>query len=386
VATVKKPRPTNGKHARATTLDDVPEPPSPTGLYPGPVWAEAAGEDDDVPEPPSPTGLYPGPVWAEGTAYAQAAEDANLALKEADYSDEIGSEPESEDAPAATTPRPLDNQQIYRIVREVAVADSGDDLYAAVSADREFTTPDQPAYQKRHFGLGFGLVLFTQHSGHLGGVLRLMQQRDPEQFTAIFAPNVDTLLATTNADTAEQRLQPVGGEPLWGPTWVERFKRAGAVPAFQAAQNEQAIEGLFRPMLSVAFALGFTTDRALAMVYDRVVCRGLGGGLRWVVRAAGPLRTSAQREQAIALLGFDDVGEFQTVVGWTPQDGEFGPETHAALVGALRRQGLVPLPGPHELMARLLAAATGPARRRLVRLRDSANFTDTAFASGHESQ
>src|SRR6516225_10233878 len=86
VATVKKPRPTNGKHARATTLDDVPEPPSPTGLYPGPVWAEAAGEDDDVPEPPSPTGLYPGPVWAEGTAYAQAAEDANLALKEADYS------------------------------------------------------------------------------------------------------------------------------------------------------------------------------------------------------------------------------------------------------------------------------------------------------------
>ena len=65
--------------------EEGPEPPSPTGLYPGPVWddntpaatATALEDDEEGPEPPSPTGLYPGPVFddnAGATATASAAE------------------------------------------------------------------------------------------------------------------------------------------------------------------------------------------------------------------------------------------------------------------------------------------------------------------------
>jgi hypothetical protein len=209
-----------------------------------------------------------------------------------------------------------------------------------------------------------------------------MQARDPALFADIFGPTAGELLATTNAATPQDRLKPVGGELLWSVGWVERFRKAGAVPAFQAAQNEEAIEGQFRPMLNIAFNLGFVTDRGLAMVYDRVVTRGLGGGLRWVVQAAGPLRTAAQREQALALVGFDDVLQFQNAAGWTPQTGRFGPETHAALVGALRRQGAISLPTSDDLAGRLVAAATGPARARLLRLRDLPAFGDTVYRLG----
>jgi hypothetical protein len=316
----------------------------------------------------------------------EAVAEVPLSLKEADYAEALGDDPDPEqpviEAVAAAL---LTNQQIYRIIREVAQADSGDAAYAAISADHEYETPNHGAYQRRHFGLGFGLVLFTQESGHLGSVLNLMQQRDAAQFAEIFGPNAAELLTTTNAATPEERLKPVGGDVLWSPAWVERFGRAGAMPAFQAAQNEEAIEGLFRPMLNVALGLGFLTDRGLAMVFDRIVARGLGGGLRWVVRAAGPLRTAAQREHALEVLDLEDLGQFQIAVGWTPQNGRFDPETHAALVGALRRQGVIPLPTPDELVWRLAAAAEGPAKHRLQRLRDSANFNDTIYTLNYDA-
>src|SRR5207244_3551556 len=128
----------------------------------------------------------------------------------------------------------------------------------------------------------------------------------------------------------------------------------GEEPAFQAAQNEAAIEHQFRPMLNVAFGLGFTSDRGLAMVFDRVVTEGLGTGVRQVVQAAGALRTAAQRAHALHILGYTNLAAFQATTGWTPQDGNFGPETHAALVGALRQQGGATLPIARELMTRLV--------------------------------
>jgi hypothetical protein len=323
---------------------------------------------------------------AAGASRAQAGgapADLLLPRKEGDYDEVIGDavDPEQDSGAAGATVL-LDTQEIYRIVRAVAVADSGEDLYSAISADAEYNTPGHPAYGQAHYGLGFGLVLFQQAAGRLGAVLRLMQARDPALFADIFDPGAGELLATTNAATPQDRLKPVGGELLWSAGWVERFRKAGAVPAFQAAQNEEAIEGQFRPMLNIAFNLGFVTDRGLAMVYDRVVTRGLGGGLRWVVQAAGPLRTAAQREQALALLGFDDVLQFQNAAGWTPQTGRLGPETHAALVGALRRQGAISLPTSDDLAGRLVAAAAGPARTRLLRLRDLPAFSDTVYRLG----
>jgi hypothetical protein len=360
--------------------DDVPEPPSATGQYPDPVWAgpglaAAAGLDDDVPEPPSATGQYPDPVWADepGTAaaaqsLAEAGMPSGLGVKEPGWADALGDAEDAEhpeDDPAGPA---LGNQDVYRIIREVAVVDSGDDLYAAVVAD--------PA------GLAFGLVLFTQASGQLGAVLELMRARDPAVFAEVFGPESDALVATANAATPVDRLAPVGGEPVWGPGWAERFRRSGAVPAFQAAQNEYAIEGLFRRVLPIAAGLGLTSDRGLAMAFDRVVARGPGGGARWLVETAGPLRTRRQRAHALTMLGFTDLAAFQASVAGPRADGRFGPDTHAALTGALRRQGEAPMPTPADLCGRLVAGAAGPARSRLVRLRDSTTLNDTVFAIG----
>jgi hypothetical protein len=368
--------------------DDVPEPPSATGQYPDPVWADAAlaaaaGLDDDVPEPPSATGQYPDPVWADAAGDGAAVQSLAEAgpgpgVVEPGWADELGDavDPEHpEDDPAAGPA--LGNQDIYRIIREVAVADSGDDLYAAVRVLPDDETAGQPPV-----GLAFGLVLFTQASGQLGAVLGLMRARDPAVFAEVFGPDADALVATTTAATPAARLRPVGGEPLWGPAWYDRFRRSGAVPAFQAAQNECAIEGLFRPMLPIAAGLGLTSDRGLAMAFDRVVARGPGGGARWLVETAGPLRTGRQRAHALTMLGFADLAAFQASVTGLRADGRFGPDTHAALAGALRRQGEAPMPTPGDLCGRLVAGATGQARERLVRLRDTTTLGDVVFAIG----
>lgn len=314
-------------------------------------------------------------------ATAQAADDGDtddgdVSLKDPDHTTTIdGAEMPARAAPAPTT-IPLDNAAMIAIIREVAWADSGPESYAAVSQDSEWAARGGTA---RHFGLGFGLVLATQESGDLGTVLALTRKRDAVAFNAAFGADADALLATTTAATPDARLAPVNGSVLWSDSWAERFRIAGTLAVCQAAQNEQAIEGLFRPMLDVATGLGLDSDRGLAMVFDRVVVRGLGGGLRWVVDTCGPLQTQAQRTAALALLGFDSVARFQATLPSLPQDGRFGPQTHAALVGALRRDGRAPLPSGEQLQCALVRAAQGAARLRLQRLRDSTAFTDTTY-------
>jgi hypothetical protein len=207
-----------------------------------------------------------------------------------------------------------------------------------------------------------------------------MQRRDDATFRSVFGANADELLLVTNANRREDRLASVGGDDLRSDAWIQRFKNAGSVPVFQAAQNEQAIEGLFRPTLRICEELGINTDRSLAMVYDRVITSGIGGGLRWVIRVSGPLRTSEQRMSALSAAGFEDLKEFQRSTSWVPANGVFGPETHAALVGALRRAEASLLPTARDYMARMVEAAEGAVKKRLAQLRDSDQFEDVAYA------
>jgi hypothetical protein len=130
--------------------------------------------------------------------------------------------------------------------------------------------------------------------------------------------------------------------------------------------------------LKTAYDLGCMTDRALAMAFDRIVTRGVGAGLSWLTQAAGPLRTAAQRAFAIAELGFRDLVQFKVSVGLS-SNGNFTPQTHAALVGELRQQGRAIVPTPEDLIARMIAASVGPVRQRLIGLRDSDQLQDTAF-------
>jgi hypothetical protein len=342
------------------------EPARATGRYPDPVWAPVR-QTLSVEDPPRATGRYPARVWDSVMPARSMARGQDAALsgpKQAGYQDDLGDAflPEARTETGLAT---LDNREIYQIVREVAKADSGTDLYAAVA-------------HQDGFGLCFGLVLFPQASGHLGAVLKLMRARDADSFQRIFGPGSDALVATANAPTREERLRPVEGENLWSVKWQGRFQAAGAVPAFQAAQNEQAIEGQFRPMLGIAGQLGFDTDRSLAMVYDSVITRGMGGGLRWVMNVAGPLRTAAERSFALQSLDFADLRTFQLSAGLAG-NGVFDPLTLAALADSLRETGY-PMPSAGDLAGRLVAGSSGMARERLMRLRDSAALQDIGYS------
>lgn len=303
--------------------------------------------------------------------------------RHADYADE-DSEESLPIGPAARAlsdsspppaPVPLEIPEKVRILRIVARAESGSDGYAALAADPEFQDPAHPAYQTCHHGLSFGLVLFTQRSGLLGCVLRRAKARADaagsslpaeEQLDSLFGAAWEHLLRVTDPELTpepEDRIAPVEDHVLWEEPWLGRFRRAGQVPYVQAAQNEVALVELFDPILPLARDLGFVTDRALALLLDRVIHMGLGGGRRFVLQAVGPIRTEAERASALSALGFgpDDLAAFQRSRE-LPVDGKWGPITHAALIAALRTLGPrspLPIPEPALMLRALIDAAQG---------------------------
>jgi hypothetical protein len=303
-----------------------------------------------------------------------------LSLKEPSFGDDPDPSavpPAPESAPPANG---LDNQRIYAIVREVAVAHSGDAAYSAVSADAEFSTPGHPDAGSRHLGLGFGLVLFTQESGQLGAVLELWRARTPAGFAEALGPSARSVIEVTGGPDAQSRLAPVDGMPLWADSWLARFRAGGTAAECQAAQNQHAIEAQFRPAMALAVHLGLDTERTLAMVYDSVVARGLGSGLRWVVQTCAPLRTRTQREHALGVLACPSVADFQTAAGLAPT-GTLDALSLAALCAAASREGYLPRPDAGEQGRRLVLAAAGPARERLERLWVSTVLADSPVAT-----
>ena len=297
--------------------------------------------------------------------------------------------------------RALEIPDMVDIVRSVGRAESGDDGYQATVRDAEFSDPTHPAFGRYHMGLSWGIVLFNQRSGALGRVLALAKQRDQRlgdslpaehRFARLFGPDAAALLATTDparTPQPQERVAPVGGAVLWEQPWVKRFEDAGAVGYVQAAQNEVAVEDYVRPMLPIARALELTTARGLALLVDRAVHMGVGAGASWVMRAAGPVRSEAERSEALRALGYEpgELARFQREHGVSPADGGWGPLTHAALTTAMRRLGpsspLV-LPEAEEAMRSLLDAAEDTGfRDRMLALMRSDDFDDrTMFELG----
>jgi hypothetical protein len=283
------------------------------------------------------------------------------------------------------------------IVERIAGAESGSDRYGAINADGEFKGrfgPSHPATGHHHIGLSYGIVQFTQDSGNLGRLLTMMRDRDGETFRQVFGPDADELVRVTTADGPRAseceggrsaRTQPVGGADLWEQPWIDRFRAAGKVESFQAAQNELAASGFVDPMLPFCGNLGLDTDRALTMAVDRAVQMGVGGARHWIAAATGPISTPALRQQALAALGFADVAGFQRAYGQQP-DNLWGPVTHAALVGALRALGAaspVPLPTVDQMLDALVRRAEGDSVLwvdRVRRLRTATDFTDRPYA------
>jgi len=260
---------------------------------------------------------------------------------------------------------------------------AGRDGYATVNRDGEYNDPAHAFYHRRHVGLSWGFVQFTQLSGALGRVLAACQRRDAQQFAGAFGSDSDELLRVTNAESEADRLQPVGASFLWEGDWPDRSADAGKVPTFQAAHNEVAIEAYLDPNLPFARYLGWDTDRALAILFDRAVHMGNAGARSWIIGAVGPIRTQRQRSAALSALGFANLAAFAESVPELAGDDRWTALAHAALVGALRGLGSespVPLPPLSEQLDRVVTAAAGHRfASRVQRLRSANELYDVTY-------
>ncbi|HZX96408.1 MAG TPA: hypothetical protein VFE90_17940 [Myxococcales bacterium] len=251
-----------------------------------------------------------------------------------------------------------------QLIEVVAALESGPEGYSAVNPDGEYNDPGSPQYGRVHVGLSWGFVQFAQRYGALGQVLQACRRRDERKGSHFFddvfgAESAEELLRVTNAPTEEQRLAPVGGLPLWDPAWVEKFRQAGRITIFQEAQREVADQLFLLPNLQLAGWLGLDTQRALAMLFDRCVQMGPGGGPSWILKVAGPIKSKPQRDAALAKLGLASLSEFKKSVG-LPEDEQWGPAVHAALVSRMRPLGHespVPVPSCAEIEELLVEAA-----------------------------
>jgi hypothetical protein len=304
----------------------------------------------------------------------------------------LEAEPEPVDV-ATALETPLDIPGKIALVSKLGRLFESNDGYAGVGRDFEFNDRRFSQYQKWHVGLSYGFVQFTQDSGGLGRLLRMMRERDAARFREIFGPDSDALVEVTNRQGPSGskvpggrsvRVQPVGGADLWNEPWLASFHTAGAHPPFQAAQNELAVRMYLDPMLPFAAGFGLESERALAIVVDRSIQMGAGGARRWLARTLNPIATDAQRQQALAALGFADLAAFQRSVH-VPADGDFGPLTQAAMVGALRHLGAaspIPIPTREQMLETIATRAAEEHRywaHRPRTLRTSREFADTVL-------
>lgn len=360
------------------------------GMEPGPSTAHVYGGGyDPAAEDDGGVAVADPEVGAEGQA---AATDAPIG-RDPGYREE---ETEEEPLPVGHAAQalavvPLDIAEKVRILRVVARAESGGDTYSAINPDNEYNDTRHPAYHRYHIGLSWGFIQFTQRSGALGRVLQAVRRREEalgaalpaaQRMEALFGPQWRTLLEVTNARDEEARVADVGGKPLWDPQWTARFRAAGQVPHVTYAQNEVAVTDYVDPHLRFAHWLGFDDARALAMLWDRCIHMGGGGGTGWIMRACGPVRTDEERRDALAALGHADLRAFQQAhAPHLAADGRWGPRTHAAMVFALRALGPrspVPVPTRDAMLQRMVdaSAGTGFARRLSALHANRADFDD----------
>jgi hypothetical protein len=133
-----------------------------------------------------------------------------------------------------------------------------------------FTTVFADPFGER---LSWGIGAFTLN-GDLQRVLAQMQRRDPARFAAILREDQGTmqaLLATRNASEAAPVLSRMGaregGTFTLSAEWAGHLYDLGSMPDFQRVQIE-AMHALTVQARKRAQALGFTTDRAVSVVYD----------------------------------------------------------------------------------------------------------------------
>jgi hypothetical protein len=163
-------------------------------------------------------------------------------------------------------PGGLDRELLMRVVRRTAKHEGGG-KYDAINPNNEAKV-DPPGP-----GVSAFLIQWTQGSGNLGTVLTAMRARDQLTFDAVVGgPTVAAeLLRVTRAGS----LAPVNGAVLWAPVWVGKFIALGRHPPFQQVQVEIAATGAhMRAAIEVAKVLHITSEKGLALAFDRCVQQG----------------------------------------------------------------------------------------------------------------
>lgn len=290
---------------------------------------------------------------------------------------------------------PLSDDVVAGIVDQTAVFESNGN-FSAVNRDGEFEgrfnrpNEEHPAFETYHIGLSYGIVQFTQDSGMLGRLLEMMHEADADRFFEVFGEHSDELLVVTNTPGPASRRNPprgarireVDGADLWQEPWVSRFRAAGDVPSFQAAQRTLAAEHFLVPMLTFAGWLGLNTDRALSIVFDRAIQQGKGGARRWIMGAVGPIENVVDAQEVLSRYGFSSIEAFQEAIAGLRPDGDWGPKTHAALCWFERQRSVddefvMHVPSRKDMIDMMVNASVD--RRwghRVERLRDSTEFSD----------
>jgi hypothetical protein len=380
------------------------------GAYVEPPPQQAFGGDidgyEDVPDLVRNLGAHNRPFFGNGAAAVPAPVAPISDLEPAaparlEYSDDLAiADPLPDVAAAGPEPfAPADPMHRLRVIDRVALAESGSERYRKVAADPTA-------------GLLWGYCQLRQRQGALGHGLAVCHRRDRAAFVRAFgehnaAPPGDgvdlaalapgNLLKITCAAGEDARMAPVtppsGGAPvaLWQAPWLDAFRAAGDVQAFQEAQREVADRRFYLPYIDFLRWLGIDSVRGHAIFVDRALQMGGAGAARWVARTAGPVRGQDDLRRALAHLGHADLRSFQAAppagVTLPAPDGVFGALSHAAIAGALRTRGDSPLPllSEEQLLDALVAeadskAAASPAwrdaARRMHALRD-----DPALAS-----
>lgn len=128
-------------------------------------------------------------------------------------------------------------------------------------------------------GVSFGLIQFNQRKGSLPELLRRMHEADPDAFHNIFDIHATLLVGELADHLPREGTDLTGLEPL--------FREAGAYPSFQQVQRDLARELYFDPALKAARHYDIGTERAVAMIFDTAVQRGVGGMRKILDEAVG---------------------------------------------------------------------------------------------------
>ncbi len=146
-------------------------------------------------------------------------------------------------------------------------------------------------------GLSFGILQWTQRSGSLGHLLAAMHARDPGAVGTCLGEHARAVIDACLSG----ELAAIDGCVLWKEPWLSRFGALGQHRGLQGVQLALAGTGTHMAgAVDVARVLGATTERALAVAFDRSVNQGPAGALTVARRVAGLYSADPDKRPALA--------------------------------------------------------------------------------------